>query len=108
MHPQHDALMENDPWLFLEGVFRDAEMPHATAKALTSSHTVEVVGLAVHEEVSRLAGERRFLDNGRAVDAARTPRPVVPDDARASGCWAAVRRSGASPSPTGPGTTYTS
>lgn len=91
-HPQHDALMENEPWLFLEatgqatrhwvqwsieharkenyslileGVFRDPEMPHATARALASSHTAEVVGLAVREEVSHLAGECRFLDDGR-------------------------------------------
>jgi hypothetical protein len=42
---------------------RDAA--HTTAKAFASSHTVEVVGLAVREEVSRLAGERRFLDDGR-------------------------------------------
>jgi UDP-N-acetylglucosamine kinase len=51
--------------LILEGVFRDPEMPHTTAKAFANSHTVEVVGLAVREEVSRLDGEHRFLDGGR-------------------------------------------
>lgn len=51
--------------LILEGVFRDPEMPHARAKAFASSHTVEVVGLAVHEEVSRLDAEYRFLEGGR-------------------------------------------
>jgi UDP-N-acetylglucosamine kinase len=92
MHPRHDEILNNEPWLFLEatgqatahwvkwsidyarrekyslileGVFRDPAMPHATAQAFAPSHTVEVVGLAVREEVSRLDGEYRFLEGGR-------------------------------------------
>ncbi|TCC33875.1 hypothetical protein E0H75_42210 [Kribbella capetownensis] len=92
LHPQHDTIMETEPWLFLEatgqatahwvkwsieharranyslileGVFRDPQMPLATAEAFAGSHTVEVIGLAVREEVSRLDGEYRFLESGR-------------------------------------------
>jgi hypothetical protein len=92
MHPRHDEIMRNEPWLFLEatgqatahwvkwsiehaqrenyslileGVFRDPQMPLATAEAFANSHLVEVVGLAVRQEVSRLDGEHRFLENGR-------------------------------------------
>jgi hypothetical protein len=92
MHPQHDEILSKEPWLFLEatgqatahwvkwsieharrenyslileGVFRDPQMPLATAKAFADSHTVEVVALAVREEVSRLDGEYRFLEAGR-------------------------------------------
>jgi hypothetical protein len=92
LHPQHDTIMENEPWLFLEatgqatahwvkwsieharrenyslileGVFRDPQMPLATAEAFADSHTVEVIALADREEVSRLDGEYRFLDAGR-------------------------------------------
>jgi hypothetical protein len=51
--------------LILEGVFRDPQMPLATAEAFADTHTVEVVSLAVREEVSRLDGEYRFLQGGR-------------------------------------------
>jgi hypothetical protein len=92
LHPDHDMLLSNEPWLFpdataqatahwikwsieharkenyslvVEGTFRDPQMPLATAEKFAASHAVEVVSLAVREEVSRLDSEWRFLAIGR-------------------------------------------
>ncbi|MEX2985624.1 zeta toxin family protein [Streptomyces sp. C36] len=92
-HPQHHEILEKEPWLFpdatgqasgawvrmsidhalenryslmLEGVFRDPAMTLSTAERFAEAgYTVEVVGLAVREERSRLDGLHRYLEGGR-------------------------------------------
>jgi hypothetical protein len=92
-HPQHQEILDNEPWLFpdatgqasgawvrmsieyarehrygliLEGVFRDPAMTLATAQEFAShGYPVEVVGLGVHQERSRLDSLHRFLEGGR-------------------------------------------
>ncbi|MET8945471.1 zeta toxin family protein [Streptomyces sp. NPDC004542] len=92
-HPQHQEILDNEPWLFpdatgqasgawvrmsieharnngysliLEGVFRDPAMTLATAEEFAGrGHRVEVVGLGVRAERSRLDSLYRFLEGGR-------------------------------------------
>ncbi|GAA0925023.1 zeta toxin family protein [Streptomyces thermoalcalitolerans] len=92
-HPRHEEILENEPWLFpnatgqasgawvrmsieyardhryslmLEGVFRDPAMTLATAEEFAGlGYRVEVVGLGVRAERSRLDSLNRFLEGGR-------------------------------------------
>lgn len=92
-HPQHQEILENEPWLFpdatgqasgawvrmsieharenryslmLEGVFRDPAMTVSTAEEFAGlGYRVEVVGLGVRAERSRLDSLYRFLEGGR-------------------------------------------
>ena len=92
-HPQYEELLAQHPQLFpnatgqasgawvrmsieharangysllLEGVFRDPEMTVATAEEFAAAgYRVEVVGLGVREERSRLDSLHRYLDTGR-------------------------------------------
>nr|WP_274613937.1 zeta toxin family protein [Streptomonospora nanhaiensis] len=88
IHPAYDDLMATDPlampnatsqasgrWvamsidharehgysLLLEGIFRDPDMTVGTAAAFAPTHRVEVVSLAVPEEISRLDSVGRYL-----------------------------------------------
>lgn len=92
-HPRHQEILETEPWLFpdatgqasgawvrmsiehardrgyslmLEGVFRDPAMTLATAEEFAAlGIRVEVIGLGVREERSRLDSLHRFLEGGR-------------------------------------------
>ncbi|MFH8471114.1 zeta toxin family protein [Streptomyces sp. NPDC018000] len=92
-HPRHQELLDNEPWLFpkatgqasgawvrmsieyardngyslmLEGDFRDPAMTLATAEEFAGlGRRVEVVGLGVRAEHSRLDSLYRFLEGGR-------------------------------------------
>lgn len=91
-HPDYQRLLDEEPWLFpqatgqasgawvrmsieyardhgysliLEGIFRDPAMTVATAEEFALTHRVEVVGLAVRAERSRLDSLHRYLDGGR-------------------------------------------
>ncbi|MFI9630254.1 zeta toxin family protein [Streptomyces sp. NPDC052042] len=92
-HPQHQKILDNEPWLFpeatgqasgawvrmsieyardygyslmLEGDFRDPAMTLATAEEFAGlGRRVEVVGLGVRAERSRLDSLCRFLEGGR-------------------------------------------
>lgn len=92
-HPRHQEILETEPWLFpdatgqasgawvrmsiahardhgyslmLEGVFRDPAMTLATAEEFAAlGIPVEVIGLGVRQERSRLDGLHRFLEGGR-------------------------------------------
>lgn len=74
-----DYALKNRYSLVLEGVFRDPEMTISTAERFAAAgFRVEIVALAVREEISRLDALHRFLTPGTGLPGRWTP-PALQD-----------------------------
>ncbi|GAA0464479.1 zeta toxin family protein [Streptomyces sp. NPDC046215] len=87
--------LDNGYSLMLEGIFRDPAMTVATAERFArAGHSVEVIGLAVPEERSRLDSLHRYLAAGRWTppNAHDLAIRMMPETIAAAEASAAVRR----------------